>query len=43
MAKFKRPLDVILPKFKASNERTAQNRFKLDQLGLSELIENDNY
>lgn len=43
MAKFKRPLDVILPKFKAFVEKTTQNRFRLDQLGLSELIENDNY
>ena len=43
MAKFKRPLDVILPKFKALARRTAENRLKLDQLGLTELIENDNY
>ena len=43
MAKFKRPLDVILPKFKALIQKASQNRLRLDQLGLSELIENDNY
>ena len=43
MAKFKRPLDVILPKFKALNQKISQTRLRLDQLGLSELIENDNY
>lgn len=43
MAKFKRPLDVILPKFKALIQKANQNRLRLDQLGLSELIENDNY
>ena len=43
MAKFKRPLDVILPKFKALLQKTSKNRLRLEQLGLSELIENDNY
>ena len=43
MAKFKRPLEVILPKFKELTRRAIENRLKLDQLGLSELIENDNY
>lgn len=43
MARFKRPLEIILPKFKALQQKTAQTRLRLDQLGLSELIDNDNY
>lgn len=43
MAKFKRPLEVILPKFKALMKKVGETRMRLDQLGLSELIENDNY
>ena len=43
MAKFKRPLDVILPKFHAMSRHSADMRLRLDQLGLSELMEQDNY
>jgi hypothetical protein len=43
MAKFKRPLDVILPKFHAMTQKTAETRLRLDQFGLSELMEQDNY
>lgn len=43
MQKFKRPLDVILPKFKALAQKASQTRLKLEQLGLSELIDQDSY
>jgi hypothetical protein len=43
MQKFKRPLQVILPKFKALAKQASDSRSRLELLGLSEFIEQDNY
>ncbi len=43
MQKFKRPLQVILPKFKALTQKAAETRSRLEMLGLLELIDQDSY